>query len=166
VASTHVSVNSALLSSPRIFIDTGAFRAIYDPSDAYNQSATDFYNEVLVKRRIQLLTSEYVIAETLNAFQRLYAGRRISRSHFFEVTAKLSNLQGIERLLASHKIEQGSVEVLKRDETRRLSFFDATSLVLMQTLGISNIFAFDGDFHLFTIQRGFTQVSITKYPEE
>ncbi len=63
-----------------IFVDTGAWIAIFNPRDQHHHEAVAIYND-LRRREIKLLTTDYVIDETVtrlrcSAYDRYYMLQR------------------------------------------------------------------------------------------
>ena len=134
-----------------IFVDTWAWIALADETDQYHAAATKQHCKLL-KRRRRYVTSDYVLTEFINY---LYSA------------APASQAEGIiESLLA--KIDAGAIQLVhaSADQFRRawqlrrkygdkpdISFIDFTSFVVMQDLGITDVFT--GDAHFKQVNLGF-----------
>jgi predicted nucleic acid-binding protein len=134
-----------------IFVDTWAWIALADKSDQYHAAATKQHRKLLKKRR-RYVTSDDVLTEFINY---LYS------------VAPAPRAEGIiESLLA--KTDAGAVLLVhvSADQFRRawqmrrkygdkpdISFIDFTSFVVMQDLGITDVFT--GDAHFEQVNLGF-----------
>ena len=127
-----------------IFVDTWAWIALADQSDQYHGRATKQHRKLLKKRR-RYVTSDFVLTEFINY---LYSA---APTHQAE--------SAIDSLFV--RIDAGSVQLVhvSADQFRRawqlrgkyadkpdISFIDFTSMVVMQDLGITDIFTGDGHF--------------------
>jgi predicted nucleic acid-binding protein len=127
-----------------IFVDTGAWYASLVPNDPDHPKAAQW----LAANHFQLLTTDYVIDETLTLLR-----VRGERKRALFLGAKFFQ-HGIAEI---HKITSGDFtlawETFEQFEDKSWSFTDCTSKVVMEQLGIRVAFAFDHHFHQFgTIQ--------------
>ncbi len=123
----------------KLFIDTSALIALADRTDQYHVQATQFLRTA--SSAPELHTSNYVLNEVITRL-RFTAGVRIA-VEFAE------SIQG-SRLYTIHPIDQRietlALAVLKKYADHPLSFTDCTTIVLMEQLRLTRIFAFDEDF--------------------
>ncbi len=134
-----------------IFVDTWAWVGLADRSDAYHRHATGQHREFVRRRRLYV-TSDYILSETITY---LYDALPPSKAQAF-----------IQSLLAG--ADAGTIQLvhLSSDQFRRawkmrqkfadkpaISFADFTSMVVMQDLGITEIFS--GDAHFEHVGLGF-----------
>lgn len=124
-----------------IFVDTGALVARHVRTDKHHAAAKPVWRS-LDKRGVGLVTTNYVLSETVTLLNRLRGplpsvemGRR---------------LLGKERITLVH-VEQAdefrALELLDAlDAIPDLSFADAMSFVVMRRRGIATAFTFDGHF--------------------
>lgn len=124
-----------------IFIDTSAFKAVFDESDDFYLKACDCWQKALFEQ-ILFITTNFILDETFTLF----------RSHL----GKEKTLIFRDRLAASPK----SIKVVKiqpEDELkawqyfeklsgRGISFTDCTSFSVMKRLKLETAFTFDQDF--------------------
>jgi predicted nucleic acid-binding protein len=122
----------------RLFVDTGAFGAIVNPSDAHHGRARAL-TDTLLMRGVRLVTSNFVLAET-HALVLARAGQRTA----------LRAIELIEQSSAVFRVEpedeQRAKGLLARYDDKAFSYTDATSFVMMQRLGIGEAFTFDRHF--------------------
>ena len=134
-----------------IFVDTWAWIALADQSDQYHAIAAGQHRKLLQQRR-QYVTSDFVLTEFINY---LY-----SAAPAHQAEAIITSL--------FVKIDAGSVQLVhvSPEQFRRawqlrrkyadkpdISFIDFTSMVVMQDLGITEVFT--GDAHFQQVGLGF-----------
>jgi len=123
-----------------IFVDTSAWFAAYVEVDANYFAASAFLASVVG----DLITTDYIVAETLNLFR---ARRRSARAMSFgDIVFDAKEIV----------VEQVSSDDLKRAwllfrhyGDKHWSFTDCTSFAMIERLGIKTAFAFDQHFHQF-----------------
>lgn len=127
-----------------IFVDTGAWVAIEDKKDFNHKKAMDFKNEILISRN-RLITTNYILDET-------YTLMLINTGYVKTVDFKHKLDQFIRNNLLiiyyiNTEIEKCSWEVFEQfNRDKRWSFTDCTSKIVMEKLGLSEVFAFDKHF--------------------
>lgn len=123
-----------------IFVDSGAWYAIFIQTDPDHEAAFGWYSI----NDSPLFTTDYVIDETLTLFR---ARGQISKA--LEVGAMFFAGELAEiHFLTPAEIED-SWEVFRRFGDKRWSFTDCTSKAVMESLGIATAFSFDRHFHQF-----------------
>lgn len=127
-----------------IFVDTGAWYASLVPTDPDHASASEW----LAKNHLPLLTTDYIVDETLTLLRVRGERKRalILGAEFFHAElAEIHKITPTDLMLAWKIFEQFA--------DKNWSFTDCTSKVVMEQLGIDMAFAFDHHFHQFgTIQ--------------
>ena len=131
-----------------IFVDTGAWIAIYKRNDRHHREAMAIYNS-LRDRETQLLTTDYVIDETVTRL-------RYDENHRVAVLF-LRHIEHLERatdvILAAidNDLFLKAKALFRQYDSARLSFTDCTSFVVCGENNIFEAFAFrrafcnDGD---------------------
>jgi uncharacterized protein len=124
----------------RLFVDTSAWLALNDKKDQYHQEALS-RNVVIKNRKIDLITSDYILDETLTII-------RFKVSHAAAVVfgdslmssriVTIIDITGNERLVGW--------ALFKKYADKELSFTDCTSFALMKKLGLRQAFSFDDHF--------------------
>ncbi|MBM4466167.1 MAG: PIN domain-containing protein [Chloroflexi bacterium] len=132
----------------RLFADTGAWCALYDRSDVHHARASAFLHE-LNKQKAQLITSDYVLDETLTLL-RFRAGHKEA----IEFGKWVLQSPLVKVINVGEKIWQAAWEMFARYDDKNFSFTDCTSFALMRQLGLINAFAFDHNFE----QAGFVML--------
>ncbi len=121
-----------------IFVDTSFWVALPNRRDARNWDAT-----VLLEQHAhrQLVTTNHVRGESWT-FLRRRAGH-VAAVSFLDV---LERSPRVRLAQVSEQAEQRALSWLRRHDEREYPFVDATSVDVMRTLRIREVFAFDGDF--------------------
>ncbi len=127
---------------PRIFIDTSAFLALEDESDQYHEGALQFREQVLRKERYEMITTSYILDETLTLIR-----FRISTKASIEFSKKIRKSEVVKIEQVSSKIEEKALDIFERYEDKDFSFTDCVSFVVMWEKGIKEAFAFDHHFN-------------------
>jgi len=127
---------------PRIFIDTSAFLALEDESDQYHEDALQFREHVLRKERYEMITTLYILDETLTLI-RFRIGIRAS----IDFSKKIRKSKVVKIVQVSREIEEKALDIFERYEDKDFSFTDCVSFVVMWELGIKEAFAFDEHFN-------------------
>ena len=123
-----------------IFVDTGAWFAVIVPTDPDHAAANAWFAE----NREPLITSDYVVDETLTLLRARGERRRASEMG-------LRFFQG--RIAHIHFLNEADIRaawrVFVRFADKDWSFTDCTSMVLCERLAITSAFAFDTHFRQF-----------------
>jgi predicted nucleic acid-binding protein len=120
--------------SPFIFVDTGAWYAYVDKSDAHHPAATQFIHTLTTP----LATSTYILDETVTLIK-AHLGHRAA----VLLGEKLRQEQIAKLLRITEQDEQRAWEIFVRYHDKGFSFTDCTSFALMERLQIDTAFAFD-----------------------
>ncbi len=126
-----------------VFVDSSAFYAAIDGDDRYHVKAKQTF-EVFFRQRAGLVTSNYVIVETLTLSQSrlgLSAARR-----FREFIMPL-----VKVLWVDESTHEAGLNAMLTAGKRTLSLVDCVSFELMRRYGIETAFTFDKHFK----QQGF-----------
>jgi predicted nucleic acid-binding protein len=128
-----------------IFVDTGALFAVANAKDTDHQKARDFLSE-LAEEKVILLVTNFIIAEIYTLML-----RKIGRDAAIDHLEKLRNTAEIERV--SEADERVAWQIILRYRDKGFSYVDATSFAVMERLGISDAFSFDGHFEQYSFNR-------------
>jgi len=124
-----------------IFVDTSAWLAVADGRDGNHGAAVRFQRELAAGSCGRLITTDYVLDETLTLVRR--------RSGPASVRALLAGIQA-SRSVHSVWVSPTHFEAAKGlfldQAANGWSFTDCTSFVVMRELGIELAFTFDSDF--------------------
>lgn len=122
----------------KAFVDTSAFYAVLDKSDANHNSAAKIWRGLL-ERDAALITSNYVVVECFALMQNRL-GKNATRVFQDDILPLVSihwvcqndHLRGVSAFLSTSR--------------RKLSLVDCVSFVIMRDLGLKDVFCFDKDF--------------------
>lgn len=122
-----------------IFIDTSAFVAYTDRTDANHDTAKEFLDSLAQRDRLH--TSNYILDETITrlrftlghaqatTFAETILADPVCRVHYIDAAA-----------------QERALKVFKKFRDQRLSFTDCSTVSLVRDLGLDAVFAFDEDF--------------------
>ncbi|GBD31904.1 MAG: DNA-binding protein [Gemmatimonadales bacterium] len=120
-----------------VFVDTSAWYALTSASDREHVAAVRTYRD-LVERDEVLVTTSYVLAETMALIQRRLGLEPLTR---FAAAAKT-----VEVIWIDSEYHALAENLLFERRRRRLNIVDAASMVAMRERGIKVAFAFDPSF--------------------
>ncbi|MBI2263553.1 MAG: PIN domain-containing protein [Armatimonadetes bacterium] len=132
------------MARPRLFIDTSAFFALVAHDDRHHDSAQRFHKQLLKKKTWELVTSEYVVSETLTLL-RSRKGNHVALH--FGTSLLQSQIIAIQPVTSLDW--RGGWEIFYQYEDHPFSFVDCISFALMRSLKITAAFAFDPHFQEF-----------------
>ena len=122
-----------------IFVDTGAFLALYRHRDQHYQQAVQIWPTL----QQPLLTSNHVIAELASLL-----GRQVG---LLEAADRVADLYGspiIDVLQSSREDELEALRWMRKYADQRITFTDCVSFALMRRHRIRTAFTFDRHFKL------------------
>lgn len=128
----------------KLFIDTGGFIALVDERDSYHQEARTFY--MSLGKSTSLITSLLVISETYT-WLRYQAGHYLA-SRFLDIIERAEKAGVLRVVIPDDNIRSKTHAVLKNYHDQNLSYTDAASFVILENLGIQNVFGFDNHFYI------------------
>jgi len=133
---------SAITRLPSIvLVDSSAFFAIVDDSDAHHRDAEDILDH-LTRAGAKLVTTNFVLAET-NALI-IARTRRADIALSFLTSTYASEF--IELVRVTETDEQRALAILAKYQDKLFSFTDALSFAVMERMEITHAFSFDNDF--------------------
>lgn len=121
-----------------IFIDTSFFVALRNRRDPRHEEAVALLRQ---KERSVFVTSNHVRGETWT-----YLARKTNHSSAVAFLDSLESSPRVRIETVSPEQEAGAFRWLRRHDEREYSFVDATSFAVMESLRLTEAFAFDGDF--------------------
>lgn len=131
-----------------IFLDTSAIYALSDEDDKdYKEAKTLFANAL--SQGQEFLLHNYILLEASALIQRRLG---LEQTKKFLTEARKFQVLWVDRSL--HMIAE---DYFRKHATRKLSFVDCVSFIVMKQQGISGAFAFDADF---------TKAGFKLYPRE
>ncbi len=130
----------------KIFVDTGAWKALYDKDDSLHELAVQTSHD-LKEQRATFITSNFICDETITLL-------RVKTGH--ELASKFGDSLWGSRIInivhVSPDIESQAWEIFKKYSDKSFSFTDCTSFATMQQLEINQAFTFDAHFRQFGFQ--------------
>jgi len=121
-----------------IFVDTSFFVGFVAARDSRNREAIDIAGVHSAER---FLTTNHICGETWT-----FLGKRVGHRGALRFLDDVEESPRYEVLRVTAAQEESAWTWLRRHDEREYSFVDATSFMVMKDLGISDAFAFDGDF--------------------
>ncbi|MBN1455883.1 MAG: PIN domain-containing protein [Methanomicrobia archaeon] len=122
---------------PYLFVDTSAWYALLDKSDANHHAAVTLQDSLVHP----MITSNYIVDEVIT----------LVRSHLgYEVAVEIGHKlwdESIANLIhITPQDENRAWEIFVSYHDKSFSFTDCTSFALMERLGVTEAFAFDEHF--------------------
>lgn len=124
----------------RVFVDTSAWYALYDRRDEAHPRAVKCWKD-LQRGPVRLVTSDYVFAETVT-LTRIRAGHGAAR----RLGEHLLKSQVLDLVEVSAHVRGEAWKLFVQYDDKDFSFADCASFVIMQELGLTEVFAFDEHF--------------------
>lgn len=120
-----------------IFIDTGAFLALYMERDQYHRHAIKIFPALARP----FLTSNHVVDELATLLGRI-AGYRYAADRIDDLYAS----ESIDVLPSTRDDEIEAIRWMRKYADKEISFTDCVSFALMRRLRIRTVFSFDRHF--------------------
>ena len=131
------------------FLDTGAFKAIYDERDQYHKKAILFRDQ-LKTFAYPLYTSNLTIAETYRLLlHEPRLGTIVSLNFLDDIYGASFNI--IRPKLTDDMVAKNMLHKYKY-QVNDLTYTDAINMSVMMRIGLKNVFAFDWHFGLLGFQ--------------
>jgi len=124
-----------------VFLDTGAFMAYRNEKDAHHEKADGIVRGALKGKFRKIYTSDFVYDEAMT-LALVRTGRK-------EVALDISEVilsPRIDMVFVDDLVLKDAQELFFRYFDRGVSFTDATTMALMEDLGIRDIITFDAHF--------------------
>jgi predicted nucleic acid-binding protein len=125
----------------KLFVDTSAWLAIHDKNDQFHKQAVE-KNCTIKSRRIDLVTSEYVLDESITLIR-----FRVSHTASVIFGESLFHSSIINIVYINTTERQKAWDFFKKHKDKEFSFTDGTSFIIMKTLNIKKAFTFDSHFN-------------------
>jgi predicted nucleic acid-binding protein len=131
-----------------IFVDTGAWIALTDKSDQHHADAVAIYTK-LKRRRERLLTTDYVIDETVTRLK-YDTNHRVALA-FLDSLAPAEKTGNLRIVRIDEALFDDAVSIFRQYDTAVLSLTDCTSFAVCRAHGIDEAFGFDQHFTMMKI---------------
>ena len=136
----------------KVFIDTGAFIALFVSSEQYHQKVSKKYKDYR-KQRAQLFTSYYILDELFTRL--IYDFGKSVTQKAMELLNKSIEKEELVVLDIDELIFKKAQEVLIKFSDHKISFTDATTYVLYKDFSLDEIFTLVGDFKRVRVTTSF-----------
>jgi len=123
-----------------VFIDTSAWLALVNKTDALHEKAKQIRNRFL-KQPVQFLVTDYILVEIANTLSRIPF--RASAIRLINLIQASSNIQLVE---INREIYGEAWEMYRSRLDKEWSLTDCTSFVIMNRAGIKDAFTSDHHF--------------------
>jgi predicted nucleic acid-binding protein len=120
-----------------IFIDTGAFLALYLRRDQYHRQAYKVFSSL----PRPFSTTNHIIDELATLLGRI-AGYRYAADRISDLYAS----ESIEVMASKREDEMEAIRWMRKYADKEVSFTDCVSFAMMRRLGIHSAFTFDRHF--------------------
>jgi predicted nucleic acid-binding protein len=131
-----------------IFVDTGAWIALLNQRDQHHRDAVAVL-EGLQQQQIRLLTTDYVIDETVTRLR--YDTNHALAVTFLDRIALLVETEILTIAEIDKNVFVEAKELFCQYDSVQLSFTDCTSFVICRVNNVSEAFAFDRHFPIMGI---------------
>ncbi len=131
----------------KIFVDTSAFIALFEPKDQYHGEALSKQKRIQ-QEKLSIFTSNIVLYETLTWIAIKLGADQATQ--FGEGVLRQSSLLHIFYL--AREDELSSLKVLQKYQNLPLSFADASTIHLIHKYQIGRVFTFDEHFEKANLQ--------------
>ena len=149
----------------KVFLDTGAFIALFVETDRYHRDAAGRY-DTLVDRGARFIATNHVVDETCTWILRhareghrsaLRFGMTIAQAPVLsdceELPRQVSGPPGLSLIYSTPDVERRAWDIFARYDTAGFTFTDCVSFAVMQMLGIKKAFTYDAHFELMGFER-------------
>jgi len=127
-----------------VFKDTSGWIAMAVVRDRFHKQAASYYRK-LSRKKIQLVTSEYVLVETYTRIRYDDGHDKVLQFHSIIQEAIQGGRLHLEWV--TQPIHQKAWDIFKGYSDQALSFVDCTSFVIARHAGVEEVFGFDQHFN-------------------
>lgn len=122
----------------RVYVDTSAYFSLLDRADKNQQAATEVWKR-LIKNDADLVTSNYVLIETVALLQSRLG--LAAASDFQSIIVPLTDVVWVDS-----EIHHAAMAAHLTAKRRKLSLVDCVSFEICRILSVDAVFAFDKHF--------------------
>ena len=134
-----------------IFVDTSAWLAVSDVRDGNHKAALEFHTRLVGGESGRLLTSDFVLDETLTLMRKRTGADAVKR-----FVAGLERSGSVQQIWVTPSHYREALSLFLEQGKKNWSITDCTSFAIMRELGVRSAFTFDSDFR----QAGFEPAPI------
>lgn len=136
----------------KVFIDTGAFIALFVSSERYHSKVSKKYKDYR-KQRAQLFTSYYILDELFTRL--IYDFGKSLTQKAIDLLSKSIEKEEIVVLDIDEVIFKKAQEAMIKFSEHKISLTDATSYIVYKDLSLDEIFTLDDDFRKIRLRTSF-----------
>jgi len=125
-----------------IFLDTGAWIGLTDPTDRRSEVARDYFRRI--GRHMQLVTSNYVLQEAVTWL--VYHNRRRSVPALRGMVRAAESTGWLGVIWVTPALDELAWHVFDQFDDQDFSFADCSSIAICRDEGIDRAFSFDRHF--------------------
>jgi len=140
---THTSIGN---QPSKVFVDTGGWYGMMSEQDRQHHASAAYYSHI-VEARTLIITSDYVLDETLTRL-RYDFGHRVAMK-FWEQITKAQTARRLLILPVDTVVWAAALEIFAKYDDQDFSFTDCTSFVLAKQEQADEVFTFDHHFRQF-----------------
>ncbi len=122
-----------------VFCDTSAFYAVANSQDASHHQAASLWRSLVASDRYSLVTTNYVVVETLSLVQ-----KRVGLSSVRRLNDAIGGVVDVAFVEAS--LHEAALRECIDARKRAISFVDYVTFAFMRRNSVKFAFAFDDDF--------------------
>lgn len=122
-----------------VFVDASFLIALFNKDDQLHEKATELSRR-LEREKVNFITSNIVLAETINVIFRLNGPREAKNFY------SLFKRSGLEKFFVPQAVFQKAYFLLWQQKKKGLNFFDCLHLISMRHLKIKTLLTFDRGF--------------------
>lgn len=123
-----------------VFVDSFAWIAAINKTDNYNEIVLKTL-EGLLKQKAKLITTNYVVIETINSLSRVEFRKTV-----IEFVDRLQKSPSVEVVKVTDEIYDSAWELYRKRKDKNWGITDCTSFEVMRILGIKKAFTNDKHF--------------------
>ena len=127
----------------KVFVDTSAWISYFSRDDAYHTAVFQAFKSAIEEKMV-ICTSNYVFDETVTRL--LYDASWNYASRFINFITQSVAARSVVKLWVDEQVEVEALEVVEKYHEHKLSFTDATTVVLVKHFKIDSILTLDSDF--------------------
>lgn len=127
----------------KVFIDTSAYIALFIASEIHHQKVKRCYQHYR-KQRALFFTSDYILDELFTRL--LYDFGKHATTRVINLLNKSVANEEIKLFQVDQTVFQKAITLMLKYADQKISFTDATSIVLYKTFAVDEMFTLDSDF--------------------
>ncbi len=127
----------------KVFVDTEGWYSLSWDEDSHHEACTRYYQQ-LVHEGVELLTSDYVLDETITRLR--YDFSHVAAMAFWEQVEQAQRQGSLSIMQVNSRVWAAAINIFRRYEDQDFSFTDCTSFVFAEEEGVDEVFTLDRHF--------------------